>query len=241
MNVSGELTFRISDETGLEFVFSSGSRLDIACHVHLSTVTLTLVRAGQVNIKTAGGERSYGAGEVYLTAPCRRHSASYDCGYDLVSLCLRREFVESYPAAEIQKLCFEEIDRLKECGSLSADDAARLGQALRKTDFNRLFQLPASVSVARWLEEVESGSDSPAAQSSRFHFIRLFRRDTGLTPHQYLLRRRVKLARALLSDRLSIADVALETGFYDQSHLDRYFKKVVGLSPRDYIKSLHHF
>jgi AraC-like DNA-binding protein len=67
---------------------------------------------------------------------------------------------------------------------------------------------------------------------SASHFSRAFRQSTGLSPHQWLLRHRVKLAKALLRDRtLSLSDVALSCGFADQSHFNRVFSRLVGISP----------
>lgn len=68
---------------------------------------------------------------------------------------------------------------------------------------------------------------------SQSHFFRLFRQSTGLSPHQYRLQQRVKRAKELLlrSD-LSIADVSVAVGFYDQSHLTRHMRRLLGVSPK---------
>lgn len=65
------------------------------------------------------------------------------------------------------------------------------------------------------------------------HFLSLFKRATGLAPHQYLIGRRIERARTLLIEtRLSIADIAVQTGFADQSHLTRMMRRYTGLTPR---------
>ena len=53
----------------------------------------------------------------------------------------------------------------------------------------------------------------------------------GIAPHQYLLSRRVDLARRLLLDGQPPHEVATAAGFYDQSHLSRHFKRIVGTTP----------
>jgi AraC family transcriptional regulator len=64
------------------------------------------------------------------------------------------------------------------------------------------------------------------------YFTRAFRRTTGVSPHQWLIRRRVERARQLLlGNGLGLADIALVCGFVDQSHLTRVFTKLEGLSP----------
>jgi AraC family transcriptional regulator len=71
-----------------------------------------------------------------------------------------------------------------------------------------------------------------AVQLSPHHFSRAFKRVTGRSPHQYVLWQRVQLAKRLLIEtRLSLAEVADQAGFYDQSHFSYHFKRLVGLTP----------
>ncbi|MBR8832944.1 MAG: helix-turn-helix transcriptional regulator [Stigonema ocellatum SAG 48.90 = DSM 106950] len=71
------------------------------------------------------------------------------------------------------------------------------------------------------------------AQMSPYHFLRLFKQSMGVTPHQYILQCRIEKAKRLLQyGELSIADVAATVGFCDQSHLTRYFKRILGVTPK---------
>jgi AraC family transcriptional regulator len=73
---------------------------------------------------------------------------------------------------------------------------------------------------------------------SFYHFIRTFKNTTGMPPHQYVLRCRVERANELLrTGNFRVSEVAHAVGFYDQSHLDRHFRKHFGVMP----KSLVHF
>ncbi|MGO8959707.1 MAG: helix-turn-helix domain-containing protein, partial [Streptosporangiaceae bacterium] len=69
---------------------------------------------------------------------------------------------------------------------------------------------------------------------SQFALLRAFRTQTGLPPHAYLNQLRVRRARALLDDGLAPSEVAALTGFADQAHLTRHFKRVVGVPPGAY-------
>lgn len=60
------------------------------------------------------------------------------------------------------------------------------------------------------------------------HLVRVFSREFGLGPHQYLIGRRVDHARRLLLDGLPLREVATSAGFYDQPHFTRHFKRVLG-------------
>lgn len=66
--------------------------------------------------------------------------------------------------------------------------------------------------------------------------LRTFRKALGLPPHAYLIQMRIAQAKKLLATGMSIADTAFETGFCDQSHLHRHFKRMVGVTPRQYLK-----
>ncbi|GGQ95089.1 MULTISPECIES: AraC family transcriptional regulator [Streptomyces] len=66
------------------------------------------------------------------------------------------------------------------------------------------------------------------------HLVRAFSTAYGIAPHQYLMSRRVDLARRLLLAGRAPADVAGATGFYDQAHLTRHFKRLVGVTPGRY-------
>ncbi len=70
---------------------------------------------------------------------------------------------------------------------------------------------------------------------SSYHFARLFRQATGESPHQFVLRQRVESAQHMLKETdAPLAHVALESGFANQSHLTRIFKRHLGLTPRAY-------
>jgi AraC family transcriptional regulator len=70
------------------------------------------------------------------------------------------------------------------------------------------------------------------AGMSRFHFARVFRATVGTTPHRYVLERRLERARSLLkTTATAVRDVALTTGFADQSHLTRLIKRRFGVTP----------
>ncbi len=74
-----------------------------------------------------------------------------------------------------------------------------------------------------------------AAGLSPFHFSRMFKAATGASPHQYVLRRRIEVgAEMLLSRDESIAAIALELGFTDQSHFTMHFKRIHGVGPAGY-------
>ena len=77
------------------------------------------------------------------------------------------------------------------------------------------------------------------AGMSSFHFAREFKRTTGTTPHQYLIKFRIERAKALLAKReLPLIEVSLRSGFSHQSHFTRLFRRVTGTTPNSYRSQL---
>jgi AraC family transcriptional regulator len=74
------------------------------------------------------------------------------------------------------------------------------------------------------------------ARLSSYHFARQFKTATGVSPHQYVIDRRVERARQLLraGTDLSLAEIAAHAGFSDQSRFTHHFKRLVGVTPRQF-------
>jgi AraC-like DNA-binding protein len=91
---------------------------------------------------------------------------------------------------------------------------------------------------AHFADPVDLVSLAEVAGVPRTRLIRAMRRATGLTPHAWLMDRRVRASRVMLSEGMAPADVAIACGFCDQSHLNRVFKARVGVSPGAFRASL---
>jgi AraC-like DNA-binding protein len=87
---------------------------------------------------------------------------------------------------------------------------------------------------AHLADEIGLADLAALAGLSRSHFIRAFRRETGLTPHAYLLDRRFRAATRLLERGEAPGEVAAACGFFDQSHLNRVFKARMAVTPGTY-------
>ena len=86
--------------------------------------------------------------------------------------------------------------------------------------------------------DMSLGALAKVARMSVSHFTRCFKAATGMTPHFYLLERRVERAKRLLAGEASIAEIAFECGFVTQAHLTTVFHKLVGATPNTYRRSL---
>src|SRR5262249_57231047 len=95
-------------------------------------------------------------------------------------------------------------------------------------------------SIVEYIEEQLDASPTleemaATAHLSVYHFARQFKAATGLPPHQYVIMRRVERAKLLLQGGdLSLAEVAADAGFAGQSVLCHHFKRLVGVTPRQF-------
>jgi len=143
---------------------------------------------------------------------------------------------EAHRALEDGGLCGEvafcaALERLVERHAAPAGSEQRLPDSHERV--NRARELLADrVADSIGLDEL-----ARVAGLSRFHLIRLFRRQYGVTPFAYQRNLRVEQARAALRRGVSLADTAAAVGFADQSHLGRVFRSVMGATPGQYRRS----
>jgi len=128
---------------------------------------------------------------------------------------------------------------------LCAYMAAEYGGTTRRANFAPSALAPWQQRTAmqmmrdRLFEGVSVGEMAEACGISVGGFLRGFKKDIGLSPHQWLLYRRLELALELMTDPgASLADIACSVGFSDQSHLSRIFTQKMGVTPRAWRKSL---
>lgn len=99
----------------------------------------------------------------------------------------------------------------------------------------------AVVQVRNWLEahseqNVSIHSLAGLARLSPYYLARVFHKEVGIPPHKYQMMVRVHRARKLLMSGEPISQVASRTGFCDQSHLNRCFKRTLGITPWEYAR-----
>lgn len=137
--------------------------------------------------------------------------------------------------------------------AISADPGLRWEETLltvlaaamqSKRDAEEPSSAPAAVAKARDL--IDDDPTAPVTLAdlaresgiSRFQVLRGFTRATGLTPHAYIVQRRIDRARRLIADRVPLASAALAAGFADQSHMTRVFVRKYGISPGAYAEAV---
>jgi len=77
-----------------------------------------------------------------------------------------------------------------------------------------------------------------ASGISKFHFLRLFKKTTGLPPHQFRTQKRIEFAKRLIKKGLPLSEIALLSGFSDQSHFNNRFRILTGSSPKQFSENI---
>lgn len=121
----------------------------------------------------------------------------------------------------------------------SSGDAIILRPATRSVLPSRILQRVKDYVEAHLAEDISLDALAREAGVSRFHFIRLFKESVGVTPHSYLIERRMVRACNLLADSdLPIAEIAYSCGFEDPSYFAARFRRHYRMKPREFRKRL---
>jgi AraC family transcriptional regulator len=105
-------------------------------------------------------------------------------------------------------------------------------EALAARLSKRRFKLVANYIQEHLAEDLSLGELAGVLNMSPSHFKTLFREAIGMPVHQYVIRQRVEHAVSLLvSTNLSLSEVAMQSGFSNQSHLARFMRRFIGVSP----------
>ncbi|ABD05510.1 transcriptional regulator, AraC family [Rhodopseudomonas palustris HaA2] len=235
------------------------------CHVAHS---ISYVRRGSFGCTTRGRTYELVAGAVMIGRPGDDYVCSHEhhaCGDECLSFALTPELAATLgdddtlwrsgavpPRAELMVLGEQAQAAAEGRNDLGLDEIGQvLAQRFATIGGGRAYQPPPLrardrrrvVETALWIEaQCTEAIDLEAAAAraglSPFHFLRLFSAVLGVTPHQYLVRSRLRrAARLLAADDGPITDIAYEVGFADLSNFIRSFRRAAGLSPRAFRKA----
>jgi len=229
--------------------------------------SISYVRRGSFGCRTLGRAYDLVAGAVMVGRPGQVYTATHEdhpCGDECLSVKLSGEFVDLFctdkgiwdvarvpPLPELMVL--GELAQAAAEGrtSVGLDEAALMLAAgfakLASHDSRSARTTPRerrrAIESALWIEANSAGPiglEAAAKQAglSPFHFLRIFSKVLGVTPHQYLVRSRLKHAAKLLAqEETPVTDVALDVGFADLSNFVRTFRRAAGVSPRGFRKA----
>ena len=230
--------------------------------------SIAYVRKGSFGCVTRGRHHELVAGSFLVGHPGDEYTCTHDhhdCGDECLAFALSPELADSLngdaavwqqgalpplPALMVigelaQSICDGRSDiGLDEAGHVLAHRfVATLTGDARKPPRGTARERRRAVEVAMWIDAqshrpIDLGDAAREAGVSPFHFLRTFSEVLGVTPHQYLVRSRLRHAARLLADEArAITDVAFDVGFGDLSNFVRTFHRAAGVSPRGFRKA----
>ena len=227
--------------------------------------SISYVRHGSFGYRTLGRLHELVAGAVLVGSPGQEYTATHEhhgCGDECLSVKLSPALAESLgesvwdmarlpPLPEVMVLAELACAAADGRSDVGVDEAAMLfaaraaGIASPETDASPVSarQRRIVVEAALWIEAnaaeaLDLEGIARQAGLSPFHFLRTFGRVLGVTPHQYLVRTRLRRAARLLAEgELPVTEVALEVGFADLSNFVRTFRRAAGTPPARFSKN----
>jgi AraC family transcriptional regulator len=239
----------------------SAGPTDVALTETHRAFVLAYVRAGSFGYRTEGASHQLVAGSFLVGAPGQDYACTHEHGRGdaCLSLQLSPRLVDELGADRTHRWQVGGLAPEAELGVLGAlaqaaaegatdvalDEASLLlvarflarGRPRVRAWAPRVVDRRRAVETALW---VEANSHEPLrleelagrAGLSAFHFLRIFTRVLGVTPHQYLVGARLRRAARLLADpACQVSEVAFEVGFGDLSNFVRTFRRAAGVSP----------
>jgi len=245
------VTYFHEESSGQEIILtSSRAKRHYPWHIHANHWTIGLVISGTASI---------GIRKTKTPVPARARMRALRRGESFIVRPREVHCLTVFPNTSLAVLCLDmrkpqkDLSRLLSAGAASASTAkispshiAKLGRLAKAAIASGQRGADAAATpaqaVARYLvenpgEPLSVSEMAALAGASRWHFLRCFKNETGMTPHAFQLACRLGLARRLLRKNITAAEVAAAAGFSDQSHMHRFFKRHHGLTPRGFLRS----
>jgi AraC-like DNA-binding protein len=222
------------------------------------TYTVTRVETGRSSFFTRGKVWSSAAGSLRIQAPgdvVRDLSRDGLATYQIVAFPPRavddvngKVCIHSHLAAgDPRGVAFHRLHDAVRAGAdrlaleVAVAEAISAFATIRgaKCEYMRSVRRAIELLRERLHDEVTLDALADHAGADKFHLCRAFRAQVGLPPHAYLTRLRIMRAKELLASGLRPSEIAPRVGLYDQSQLNRHFRRIVGTTPGAYARALN--
>lgn len=224
----------------IELILCMDSTISYPLHNHVSVLTIGLVLCGSILMTVGDNSFTCEKNGSFTILPYVPHTIEAQSSYSLLTLCINKNIISKCSKDEIKNnirhllaaICELELTEIQTSQLLNRLDS--LDNAL--LSYNTEPFIDSAKKQIECYPEMKLSIDEMAHSLyiSKYHFIRSFKQAIGMTPHQFQIQNRVRKAQHMLNNIDSITEVALTTGFCDQSHFIKHFERYVGLTPTIY-------
>lgn len=234
------------DKYPIEFVLSENIDKHFDSHNHVGHYVISVVMQGTVTFCLENRETACYRGDMFFIPPYAVHSVRQGRDAQLLSMCIGTAFIEESDLETAEEVFRELSGDAAAQGIFGKEQEDKLLASVREVyrlRDNERKEMDAGIKVLADKitshPEQELPIETLAADIfvSKYYLIRKFRNSIGMTPHQFCIQNRIRKSQGMLDEEKTISRIAAEMGFYDQSHFDKAFQKIVGISPSEYARS----
>ena len=237
------------DKYPIEFVLSENIDKHFDSHNHVGHYVISVVVQGTVAVCLENREVTCYRGDVFMILPYAVHSVRQGKDSRLLSMCVGTAFMEETDIETVEGIFRELFREAMKQGVFGREQRKKLLASVRtiySLRDNDRKEMDAGIKIIADKitshPELELPVETLAADIfvSKYYLIRKFKNSIGMTPHQFCIQNRIRKSQRLLDAEKKISEIATEMGFYDQSHFDKAFRRIVGISPSEYVHSKKH-
>ena len=230
----------------IEFVLSENINKKFSSHNHANHYIISLCIKGSVRATLKNKSLLLKENDFFTVPPFMPHAVSLTDTSVLVSLCMDKSFIEDYSSQKGIKILEmlllspkiqKRITKLQTELLLQAVSYVYELHDTHKEEMENDMLILCDRLTNHFSDSLPLDNLAKDLYLSKYYLIRKCKRNLGLTPHKFHLQNRIRKAQALLFTNKSVIEASINTGFYDQSHFDRSFKNIVGISPTEYLAS----
>lgn len=233
-------------EFKIEIIYCKDCSISYPEHNHISDYIIGIILNGKLHLKIKDRIKYYTPNDSFIIYPYEPHEILADGQiYTMISICINKQLFQEYDFKNIQLILLNLVNILEIESTITFTHYQILLDAINMLyhNINHSEQrLNKSITIIKDFLEQKPEMKMNLEQLSqkifisKYHFIREFKKIVGLTPHRFQMQNRIRKAQHLLEKNNCITEVALATGFCDQSHFIKWFKHIVRLTPTKYLE-----
>lgn len=234
------------DKYPIEFVLSENIDKHFGSHNHVGHYVISVVMQGTVTVCLENREAVCCRGDVFIVPPYAIHSVCQGRDARLLSMCVGTAFIEETDRETAETIAQNLLRDVTTQGIFGWEQREKLLASVRmvyrlrdngRKEMDAGIKILADKIISHPEQELPIETLAADIFVSKYYLIRKFKSSIGMTPHQFGIQNRIRKSQGMLDEEKTVSRIAAEMGFYDQSHFDKAFRKIVGISPSEYIHS----
>lgn len=234
------------DKYPIEFVLSENIDKHFASHNHVGHYVISVVMQGTAVVCLENREAACYRGDMFIIPPYAVHSVRQGKNARLLSMCVGTSFIEETDRETAEGIVRDLLRNAASQGIFGKEQEEGLLASVRtvyclrdsgQKEMDADIEILADKMIRHPEQKLSIETLAADIFVSKYHLIRKFKSSIGMTPHQFCIQNRIRKSQRMLEEEKAVSGIAAEMGFYDQSHYDRAFRRIVGISPSEYVRS----